>query len=48
MLNGQKIGQPPCVSSSPAMCAAQPSATAIASIGTCQEPTGSLVRSAPV
>ena len=37
MLTGQKIGQPPCVSSSPAMCAAQPSATAIASIGTCQE-----------
>jgi len=48
MLNGQKMGQPPCVSSSPAMCAAQPSAITTASIGMCQCQTGSRVRSAPV
>ena len=39
-LTGQKTGQPPWVSSSPAMCAAQPRATASASSGSCQCPTG--------
>ena len=41
MLAGQKSGHPPWVSSSPAMCAAQPSAVTVASSGTCQDPTDS-------
>ena len=48
MLTGQNSGQPPWVSSSPAIWAAQPSATAVASSGTCHEATVSWVRSAPV
>jgi hypothetical protein len=41
-------GQPPWVSSSPAMCAAVPRAMASASSGTCQRPTGTRARSARV